>query len=243
MWSCGGTSTVTFLYVPSRPRLLDPRHQTESRWPPGERPQEWQRERLACARLRSEGTVNKTHLELCSSAEWADAVRRWIIPWVLEGLEVGDDILEVGPGPGRTTEVLAEMATRLSALELDADLANSLADRLGATGVEVTEGDATQLPYEDARFSAVLSFTMLHHLPSSNDQDRLFAEAARVLRPGGVFAGTDSLDSEEWRELHIGDVCVPIDPDGLAPRLVAAGLTKVEVETTEYGIRFRGWRS
>jgi SAM-dependent methyltransferase len=135
------------------------------------------------------------------------------------------------------------MVTRLSALELDADLANSLADRLGPNGVEVTEGDATQLPYEDARFSAVLSFTMLHHLPSSNDQDRLFAEAARVSRPGGVFAGTDSLDSDEWRELHIGDVCVPIDPDGLAPRLVVAGLTKVEVETNEYGIRFRGWRS
>ena len=187
--------------------------------------------------------MNKTHLELCSSAEWADAVRRWIIPWVLDGLELGDDVLEVGPGPGRTTEVLAEMVTRLSALELDADLADDLANRLGGNGVEVTKGDATQLPYEDGRFSAVLSFTMLHHLPSSDDQDRLFAQAARVLRSGGVFAGTDSLDSEEWRALHFNDICVPIDPGGLAPRLTAAGLTNVEVETNEYGLRFRGWRS
>jgi ubiquinone/menaquinone biosynthesis C-methylase UbiE len=187
--------------------------------------------------------VNETHLELCSSAEWADAVRRWIIPWVVEDLELGDDVLEVGPGPGRTTEVLAEMVTRLSALELDADLANELADRLGDKGVEVTEGDATQLPYEDGRFSAIVSFTMLHHLPSSNDQDRLFAEAARVLRSGGVFAGTDSLDSDEFRALHVDDICVPIDPDGLAPRLTAAGLSNVEVETNEYGIRFRAWRS
>jgi SAM-dependent methyltransferase len=182
-------------------------------------------------------------LELCSSAEWADAVRRWIIPWVLDGLELGDDVLEVGPGPGRTTEVLSDMLTRLSALELDAGLANDLADRLGAKGVEVTEGDATQSPYEDGRFSAVVSFTMLHHLPSSDDQDRLFAEAARVLRSGGVFAGTDSLDSEEFRALHIDDICVPIEPGGLALRLTAAGLTNAEVETNEYGIRFRGWRS
>jgi SAM-dependent methyltransferase len=185
--------------------------------------------------------VNKKHLELCSSAEWGDAVRRWIIPWVLDGLDLGDDVLEVGPGPGRTTEVLAEMVSRLTAVEVDADLAAALAGRVGGRGVEVIEGDATRLPYDDDRFSSVVSFTMLHHLASADEQDRLFSEAARVLRPGGVFAGTDNLDSDEFRELHVGDVCVPIDPSGLAPRLNAAGLTDVAVETNEYGVRFRGW--
>ena len=34
---------------------------------------------------------------------------------------------------------------------------------------------------------------MLHHIPSLDLQDRAFAEIARVLRPGGTFAGTDSL--------------------------------------------------
>ncbi|MGH3303774.1 MAG: class I SAM-dependent methyltransferase [Streptosporangiaceae bacterium] len=72
-----------------------------------------------------------------------------------------------------------------------------LAHRMAAGGVQVVQSDATCLPYGSGRFSAVLSFTMLHHLPSTALRDRLFAEAARVLRPDGVFAGTDSLDSEE----------------------------------------------
>ena len=194
--------------------------------------------------------MNEKHLELCSSAEWADAVRRWIIPWVLDGVDLGDDVLELGPGPGRTTEVLCEMVPRLTAVELDPSLADALAARLsgaggaggggGSAGVEVVQADATDLPYENARFSGVVSFTMLHHLPTARDQDRLFSEAARVLRPGGVFAGTDSLDSDEFRALHLGDICVPIDPTGLAVRLQNAGFPDPQVETNEYGTRFRG---
>ena len=107
-----------------------------------------------------------------------------------------------GPGPGRTTEVLADLALRLTAVEVDGELARSLAARMTGTNVEVIQGDATELHFADGRFSAALSFTMLHHVPSAVAQDRLLAEVARVLRPGGVFAGTDSLDSKEFRELH-----------------------------------------
>lgn len=186
--------------------------------------------------------MNKRHLELCSGAEWAEAVRRWIIPWVLDGLDLGEDVLEVGPGPGRTTEVLCDLVPRLTAIEIDPCLAADLGARMAASGVQVVQGDATDLPYDDGRFSAVLSFTMLHHLPSPADQDRLFAEAARVLGPGGVLAGTDSLDSEEFRELHTGDTCVPVEPAGLAARLAEAGFSQAEVETNDYGIRFRARR-
>jgi len=63
-----------------------------------------------------------------------------------------------------------------------------------------------------------------------------------VLRPGGVFAGTDSLDSEEFRSLHVGDICVPIDPETLSGRLERSGFDAVQVETNEYGVRFRAWR-
>src|SRR5580704_8760286 len=55
--------------------------------------------RLRCGR----GLMNQEHLTLCSSAEWAEAVQRWIIPWVLDEVDLGDDVLEVGPGPGLTT--------------------------------------------------------------------------------------------------------------------------------------------
>ncbi|HXQ19565.1 MAG TPA: class I SAM-dependent methyltransferase [Acidimicrobiales bacterium] len=183
--------------------------------------------------------MNERHLELCSSAEWAETVQRWIIPWVLDGVDLGDDVLEVGPGPGRTTEVLAQMSPRLTAVEVDPELAASLAARLGGPSVEVLRADATALPLPDGRFSSALSFTMLHHVPSAGEQDQLFAEVARVLRPGGIFAGTDSLATPELAELHSDDTYVPIDPDGLEERLVGAGFSEVRVDTNEYAVRFR----
>jgi SAM-dependent methyltransferase len=187
--------------------------------------------------------LNEKHLELCSSAEWADAVRRWIIPWVLEGVSLGDDVIEIGPGPGRTTEVLADLALRLTAVEIDGELARSLAARMTSASVEVIQGDATDLHFADARFSAALSFTMLHHVPSAVDQDRLFSEVSRVLRPGGVFAGTDTLDSREFRELHVGDVCMPIHPATLADRLLSARFDEATVDTNDYGLRFHARRT
>jgi hypothetical protein len=50
--------------------------------------------------------VNKAHLEFCSSPAWARLVEDELLPWVLEGCDLGDDLLEVGPGPGLTTDVL-----------------------------------------------------------------------------------------------------------------------------------------
>jgi SAM-dependent methyltransferase len=183
--------------------------------------------------------VNEVHLQLCGGDEWAEAVERYIIPWTLEGLELGDDVLEIGPGPGRTTDVLLRMAPRLTAAEVDPDLAARLAERLAGTAVEVVHADGTDMPFPEGRFSAALSFTMLHHVPSAELQDRLLAEAARVLRPGGFLAGIDSLDSDDFRALHEGDVCVPVPPDGLAERLRRAGFAEAEVEVNEYAVRFR----
>lgn len=186
--------------------------------------------------------MNQLHLELCSSAEWAETVSRFIIPWVLDDLELGDNVLEVGPGPGRTTEVLVTMVPRLTAVDLDEALAASLGERLAGPTFEAINADATALPQEDKTFSAVLSFTMLHHLPDAQAQDAVFSEAARVLRLGGVFAGTDSLDGPEFRELHVDDICVPVDPSTLADRLHRAGFDGVQVETNDFGLRFRAWR-
>jgi SAM-dependent methyltransferase len=183
--------------------------------------------------------VNEKHLELCGGDEWAEAVERHIIPWTLEGIDLGDDVLEVGPGPGRTTDVLLRQAPVLTAAEVDAGLAARLTERLAGSGVEVVHADATDLPFPDGRFSAALSFTMLHHVPSPAKQDELFAEVARVLRPGGVLAGVDSLDGEDFRALHVDDVCVPVPPDGLAERLRAAGFADAQVDVNEFAVRFR----
>ncbi len=183
--------------------------------------------------------MNKLHLEFCSSDGWADAIRKWIIPGAVGGMELGDDVLEIGPGPGRTTEVLREMASRLTAVEIDAELAEALRARMAGTNVEVLQGDATALPFPDGRFSTVLSFTMLHHVPSVAEQDRLFSEVARVLRPGGTFVGVDSRDSEEFRGMHVDDICVPLDPGTIEKRLLAAGFAEARLEPNEYVVQFR----
>jgi ubiquinone/menaquinone biosynthesis C-methylase UbiE len=183
--------------------------------------------------------MNEMHLKMCSSAEWAEAIERWIIPWVLESVELGDDVIEVGPGPGLTTEVLRSQVQRLTAVELDDDLAAALAQRYAGTNVDVVHGDATCTSLEDDRFSGAVCLTMLHHLPSVERQDALFAELCRVLQPGGVLVGQDSLASDELRALHIGDTYVPVDPTNLLRRLEEAGYTNIAIDTNEFAVRFQ----
>ena len=183
--------------------------------------------------------MNKEHRERCSSAEWAEAVQKWIIPWVLNGVDLGDDVLEVGPGPGLTTDVLRTLVPRLTAVEVEPDMADSLAERLAGTNVEVLCADATQMRLPAGRFSGVVCLSMLHHVPSVEDQNALLAECHRVLRPGGTLAGEDSRDSPELRALHNEDTYVPIDPDGVAARLDAAGFAEIDVATNDYAVRFR----
>lgn len=182
--------------------------------------------------------VNEVHLQRCSSAEWAQAVEEFILPWALKDIDLGDDVVEVGPGPGLTTDVLRRHAGRLTAVETDAALAADLAARVVGTNIEVVHADATDMPFEDDRFSAAGSFTMLHHVPSPHLQDQLLAELARVLRPGGVLVGVDGIDSPEFRDLHEGDVCVPVDPATFADRLRRAGFVDPCIEANEFGFRF-----
>jgi ubiquinone/menaquinone biosynthesis C-methylase UbiE len=188
--------------------------------------------------------VNKAHLVFCSSAEWAEACKKWIVPGALDGVELGDHLLEVGPGPGRTTEIIREIAPRMTAVEIDTDLARQLEARLGGVGsnVGVVQGDGTKLPFPDATFSAAVSFTMLHHVPSPELQDRLLAEVARVLRPGAMFTGVDSRDSDDFRKLHVDDICVPLIPDEMAGRLERAGFRDVRVDPNPYVVQFRAVR-
>lgn len=183
--------------------------------------------------------MNAAHLELCASAEWSEALERWILPWVLESADLGDDVLEIGPGPGLTTDLLRQRVARLTAVEVDPELARALSARLAGSNVEVVCADATDLPLPAGRFSAAVCLTMLHHVPSPAEQDALFAAARRVLRPGGVFVGQDSLASEDLRHLHEDDVYVPVDPATLGRRLADAGFVAVTVDTNEYAVRFR----
>jgi ubiquinone/menaquinone biosynthesis C-methylase UbiE len=186
--------------------------------------------------------VNLAHNKLCSSGRWQRRVEDELLPWGLKGVELGDDVLEIGPGFGATTKVLARRPIRLSVVELEEDYCRRLRSALGDE-VQVSQGDATALPFPDSRFSAAVCFTMLHHIPSRELQDEAFREIARVLRPGGTFAGTDSIGKGVlFKLIHVGDILNLIDPDELPARLEAAGLSDVSVEVGGRSMRWRARR-
>jgi SAM-dependent methyltransferase len=183
--------------------------------------------------------MNRAHGVICSSRWWARSVERELLPWGLAGVELGEDVLEIGPGFGATTRVLAGRPGSLTALELSRSYCERLRRELGAS-VEVVQADATEMPFADGRFSGVVCFTMLHHVPSPQLQDRLLAEAARVLRAGGTFAGTDSIgDGRAFRLLHVRDTLVPVGPDELPARLERAGFVEPQVTRRGSSFRFR----
>ncbi|HEX5495676.1 MAG TPA: class I SAM-dependent methyltransferase [Mycobacteriales bacterium] len=186
--------------------------------------------------------MNLLHRRYCRSPEWDSLVRHQLVPWVLDGVELGPHALELGPGPGLTTNQLRHRTGHLSAVEVDRRDAAALAARLADTNVTVVRGDATDLPFADGRFSAVVAMTMLHHVPSSAAQDRLFTETHRVLEPGGYFCGCDSRPNLRWWALHIADTATVLDPRTLPDRLSAVGFTDVAVETTPRRVRFRARR-
>lgn len=179
--------------------------------------------------------MNADHLELCASEGWREVLRDLILPYALADARLGDDVLEVGPGPGMTTDLLRVELVKLTAVELDDDLASALAARLAGTNAEVVHADATAMPFDDGRFSGAVSFTMLHHVPTAELQDRLFAEVARVLRPGGVFVASDSVASHELAALHDHDIYNPVDHATVEARLGSAGFETVEVRSNDFG--------
>lgn len=179
--------------------------------------------------------MNERHKH-CGSDDWRTMIRDVILPSAMGDAQLGDDVLEVGPGYGATTDVLAERCPRLTAVEIDEELAAFLTDRFAPQPhVTIVRGDATALDEPDGRFTGAASFTMLHHVPTVELQDALLAEVARVLRPGGVFVAGDSVASDELRAHHEGDTYNPVDPSTLHERLTAAGFDGIEVRVNEFG--------
>jgi SAM-dependent methyltransferase len=173
--------------------------------------------------------MNLCHRLCCNSNRWAKEVEDQLLPWVLADVDLGDNTLEIGPGYGAILRVLVDKTPKLTSVEIDTPMAQRL-QRLYGKRARIINGDGTDTGLPADEFSSVVSFTMLHHVPTADLQDRLFAEAFRVLRPGGVFAGSDSVPSLRFRMLHVGDTCNPIPPEILPDRLRAAGFRDVDVE-------------
>ena len=186
--------------------------------------------------------MNWFHQKVCRSERWRRRVASELLPWTLRGVELGEDLLEIGPGPGATTDLLRSLNCRLTVLEIEVAAAVALRERLSGTSVRVVHGDGAAMPFADGSFSGVVALTMLHHVSTAAAQDGLFSEARRVLRPGGVFVGFDGLDSLLFRLVHLGDGYLPVDPHTLGRRLQAVGFTDLMIEQERSRFRFQARR-
>lgn len=189
--------------------------------------------------------MNRIHHWFCRSKHWKKRLQNELMPWALSGVELGDSVLEVGPGPGLSTEVLIARCPQLTSIEIDEKLARSLRlrTRKYAGDLRVIRGDGTALPFCDGHFSAAVCFTMLHHIPSAELQNQLFREVCRVLKPGAIFVATDSLPSFTMKLMHIRDTMVLIDPATIKSRLGKAGFNGIVVDVATGALRFRARRA
>lgn len=147
--------------------------------------------------------MSKVERAFCCGALWqtsAGAVIR-----SLPADELGHDVLEIGSGGGEVTERLLRRrpGIRVTSTDLDPVMIEASTRRLrGRPGATVLPADATALPFGDAAFDSVVSCLMLHHVI---DWEAALREAARVLRPGGLFVGYDLVRTPLATALHTID--------------------------------------
>src|SRR5829696_4363438 len=168
--------------------------------------------------------VNQQHLDILATAEWRQTLHDRVLPFAFgpfSAAQLGHDVLEIGPGPGMTTDLVRLLVPRLTSIEIDPTLAAALHARVTGTNVEVVEGDATAMPFDDGRFTGAVTFTMLHHVPTVELQDGVLREVLRVLRAGGLLVANDSVRSDDLEALHVDDTYNPVDPSTLESRLSA----------------------
>lgn len=178
----------------------------------------------------------------CSSSLWRYLSRRHALPWILSGARLGDHLLEIGAGYGAATCYLQERVARVTSLEYDAKLLGKLKKQANGRPNAPVQGDASSLPFADQSFSSAIAVLVLHHLKSPDLQDRAFAEAFRVLRPGGVFLAAEINNSWVHHVGHIRSTFTPVAPGSVFARLSNAGFSRISVDFRSGGFRISAIR-
>lgn len=147
------------------------------------------------------------------------------------GLADSDHLLDIGSGLGGPARTIAETCLcRVTGVDLTqafCDAATTLSGWVGlGDRVDFRQGDATHLPFADASFDAAMTIHVAMNIAA---KDRMYAEARRVLKPGGRFAVYDVLQGEggevlfpvPWaREPSISHLATP---DAMRSLLAGAG--------------------
>ncbi len=107
-------------------------------------------------------------------------------PLVRSLAESARERLEVGPGLRPRLPIESTCFV---------DISRSALERLCAEGASGVRGEATALPFPDGRFELVAAFDIIEHVA---DDDLVFRELRRVLRPGGTLVFSVPLYDRHW---------------------------------------------
>lgn len=187
--------------------------------------------------------MNVTEHFVCSSSLWRYFAQRHVLPWLLSGARLGDHVLDIGAGYGAATSELRKRVGRVTSLEYDAESLRRLRARHSEVSDCLLQGDAAQLPFADQSFTSAVCILVLHHLQSRELQDRLFAEAFRVLKPGGIFLAAEINDTWLHRTVHYKSTFTPLTPGSAFARLTAAGFSRISVDMRSGGFRLAAMRA
>lgn len=97
--------------------------------------------------------------------------------------------VEIGSGLGRICVALAERFDRVVGVDISPEMVERARSSVARPDIDFVVGDGASLgPVETASADLVVSFTVLQHIPDPRVIEAYVGEAARVLRPDGVFA-------------------------------------------------------
>src|SRR5437899_4166180 len=163
-------------------------------------------------------------------------------PTALAELHAGEVVLDLGSGGGIDVLLSAQRvgptgkAYGLDMTDEMLALARENQRKAGVSNVEFLKGEIERIPLPDVSVDVIISNCVIN---LSADKDRVFAEAFRVLKPGGRFAVSDVVvrgvvPAEIRRnvELWIGCVAGALEDDEYRAKLPKAGFESIDLEPT-----------
>ena len=126
-------------------------------------------------------------------------VNRAFVADLLATGDIGEKILDLGTGTAQIPVLLCQQLDncRLMAVDLAVEMLDLAVYNVEAAGlieqIQLAHVDAKQLPFEDDLFDAIISNSIIHHIP---DPGEVLSESMRVARPGGRLFFRDLLRPE-----------------------------------------------
>ena len=162
-------------------------------------------------------------------------------PTAIASLQSGETVLDLGSGGGIDCFIAARQVGPTGyviGLDMTSEmikLANENKAKIGASNVEFRQGEIEHMPVDDASADVIISNCVINLSP---DKDAVFAEAFRVLKPGGRLAVSDivthgDLPDEVRRSVEAWAGCIAgaLDEEEYLQKMRNAGFTDVYVES------------